>query len=74
MSSREMKTATTVMIPVGAFRVQEKITVSTNVPREQYGSCNACTNREGDTVTNVDLRGMSFRLCDPCRRILKNAL
>jgi hypothetical protein len=70
----EMKLATTEEIPVGVIHVQETIKVTRNAPRMMYGSCNACTNREGNTVTNIDLRGMSFRLCDGCRKSLKKAL
>ena len=70
----EMKSAVTVEIPIGVICVQETIKVTHNAPRAMYGSCNACTSREGATVTNIDLRGLSFRLCDPCRKILKKAL
>jgi len=45
------------------------------------GSCNACTNGQYElgadgeaVVTNVDLRGMSFRLCARCRGQLKAML
>lgn len=69
-----MKDAVTTEIPVGAIRVQETIRVTKRASRQLFGSCNACTNRDGDTVTNIDLRGMSFRLCNGCRVILKKAL
>lgn len=69
-----MKDAVVTEIPVGAIRVQEVVRVTKRADRLTYGSCNACTNRDCDTVTNVDLRGMSFRLCDPCRKVLKKAL
>lgn len=72
--ANQMKDAVTTEIPAGAIRVQEVIKVTKRADRLLYGSCNACTDRVGDTVTNVDLRGTSFRLCDPCRKILKAAL
>lgn len=53
--------------------VQEMITVQRKGSRALEGSCNACTSSVGDTVTRVDLRGMSFRLCSACRTILKKA-
>jgi hypothetical protein len=63
--------------PVRRIVVQEMITVQRKASRALEGSCNACnacTSSVGDTVTRVDLRGMSFRLCSACRTILKKAL
>lgn len=55
------------------------ITVTPNQDRLMAGSCNACTDVSRDrnayeTVTEVDLRGLSFRLCDRCRVKLKELL
>jgi len=39
------------------------------------GSCNHCTDRDRYKVVNViELRGMSFRLCDKCKKALKKLL
>jgi hypothetical protein len=44
-------------------------------PRMEVGSCNACTSRrDEDMVTQVTLRGMSFRLCSVCGPKLKGWL
>lgn len=69
-----MKNAKTAEIPIGAIRVQETISVWKNVDRLAFGSCNACADRDHKTVTNIGMRGLSFRLCDSCRKILKDAL
>lgn len=61
-------------IPVGRVFIQETITVTSNEPRELVGGCNACTTRDYENVTVVDLRGMSIRLCSFCQKALKKAL
>ena len=73
--NKEMKSASVVSVgPDAKVSVNEAIKVQHGLDRAWQGSCNACTTRDYDTVTNVDLRGVSFRLCDPCRKILKAAL
>ena len=48
--------------------MNEQIRVSNDCDKAQIGSCNACTDRDSyEKVTEVQLRGMSFRLCDRCK-------
>lgn len=62
--------------------LNEAIRVNKHADRLSAGSCNACTNgvyatnvdNGKDMVTEVQLRGMSFRLCVQCRVILKGLL
>lgn len=42
-----------------------KLTVG-RLPRVQAGSCNACQTREADTVIQVSLNTLCFRVCDEC--------
>jgi hypothetical protein len=39
--------------------------------RLQVGGCNACTDRDYQFVTDIRLRGLSFRLCARCLRKLR---
>lgn len=48
-------------------RRNEGILVQPNQTRLMAGSCNACTDMTHQTVTEVNLRGLCFRLCDHCR-------
>ena len=39
------------------------------------GGCNHCTDRDRyRKITVIELRGMSFRLCDKCKKMLKKLL
>lgn len=72
-----MKNAINTPLP-GRVELNEQIQVHKKVDRKIHGSCNACTSFtqliEYDTVTEVHLRGMSFRLCPACRKTLKGLL
>jgi hypothetical protein len=48
-------------------RRNEGILVMPNQARSMVGSCNACTDMTHQVVTEVNLRGMCFRLCEHCR-------
>jgi hypothetical protein len=58
--------------------VNETIQVVKNLGRSHAGSCNACTPATQatgyETVTEVQLRGLNFRLCPACAKTLKLAL
>jgi hypothetical protein len=58
--------------------VNESMIVSKNKSRLSAGSCNACPthsqSQAHDTVTEVELRGLKFRLCCDCAKQLKEAL
>lgn len=47
---------------------------------QRVGSCNGCNDYhtpngvDNHAVTEVTLRGMSFRLCDKCRKLLAELL
>ena len=65
--------------PVGMqINVNESIQVTKGLDRVSSGSCNACTlsSQANDyrTVTEVQLRGLNFRLCTSCAAQLKLAL
>lgn len=38
------------------------------------GSCNACRDRNHRMVSEITLRGLSFRLCARCEGVLKKML
>jgi hypothetical protein len=42
--------------------------------REEEGSCNACHRRDTPLVTVVNLRTLSFRLCEDCTTDLLHKL
>lgn len=58
--------------------VNESIQVTKGLDRGSSGSCNACTistqTHDYRTVTEVQLRGLNFRLCPSCAGQLKLAL
>lgn len=62
--------------------LNEAIRVNKHADRASSGSCNACTkgvyatniNTNKEMVTEVQLRGLNFRLCVQCRVILKGLL
>ena len=65
-------------LPKGGFN--ESIRVAPAL-KSFAGSCNACTNgrynlddQNQPLVTEVHLRGLSFRLCAHCHEILKGKL
>lgn len=71
--------ATAHTAPLGMqVSLNEAIAVSKDIDRRHAGSCNGCTSStqasEYETVTEVQLRGLSFRLCPVCARTLKLAL
>ena len=79
--SKQMATATTGVAPDWrGISLNDALRVSQG-DKLMLGSCNACTkgqyvldNESKPTVTNVDLRGLSFRLCERCRQQLKAML
>jgi hypothetical protein len=58
--------------------INESIQVAKGLVRSHAGSCNACTPETQatgyETVTEVQLRGLNFRLCPACTKTLKTAL
>lgn len=65
--------------PVGMqIGVNESIRVAKGLDRRVYGSCNACATStqaaEYQDVMEVQLRGLTFRLCPACAEQLKLAL
>lgn len=79
--NHSMKTANTNTSPswVG-LSLNEAMKVQTQ-SRLSAGSCNACTNGQyltdksgEDVVTEVMLRGLTFRLCNSCKKNLKGLL
>ena len=82
MPSKAMASANTgVPNDWAGVTLNEAIRVNHAAPKSWTGSCNACTNgqytlndKNEPLVTNVDLRGMSFRLCERCRAQLKAML
>ena len=38
------------------------------------GSCNACQDRNGETVIVVSMKNKTFRLCDTCAELLSKRL
>lgn len=71
--------ATAHVPPVGMqIGINESMQVTKGLDRLSRGSCNACTlSTQSDdyvTVTEVQLRGLNFRLCPACAKTLKLAL
>lgn len=58
--------------------LNEFLVVQKDLNKDRHGSCNACTpstqTEEYLTVTEVELRGLVFRLCPSCAKTLKLAL
>ena len=58
--------------------LNEFIQVKKELDRDRHGSCNACTPatqaESYSKVTEVELRGLVFRLCPACSKTLKLAL
>jgi len=42
--------------------------------REQEGSCNACQCRDQETVVLVEMKTLSFRVCERCAKELRAKL
>jgi hypothetical protein len=42
--------------------------------REQEGSCNACQCRDEETVVLVEMKTLSFRVCERCAKELRKKL
>ena len=39
------------------------------------GACNMCLNKDSyEEVTIIEMRSLSFRLCDKCKKLLKDIL
>lgn len=65
--------------PVGLqCTVNETTSLVKDLPSASAGSCNACPSIKPpvpyDTVTEVNMRGLTFRLCPTCANSLKLAL
>ena len=42
--------------------------------RIMEGSCNMCTDRDYEEVNVIEMRSLSLRLCDKCKKMLKDIL
>jgi hypothetical protein len=38
------------------------------------GGCNMCVDRDYEEVNVIEMRSLSFRLCDKCKKMLKKIL
>nr|WP_293595615.1 hypothetical protein [Polaromonas sp. 39-63-25] len=58
--------------------LNEFLAVKKGLDKARHGSCNACApstqTEEYSTVTEVELRGLVFRLCPACANTLKLTL